>query len=67
MQRAAALPVIVSISTCESLQAETADVELALGVDDLLRKPRGLATSSARSSSTMSRKVAEQPVDMPHP
>ena len=41
MQRAAALPVIVSIFRCESLHAETADVELALGVDDLLRKPRG--------------------------
>jgi len=66
MQRAAALPVIVSISTCESLQAETADVELALGVDDLLRKPRELATS-ARSSSTTSRKVAEQPADIPRP
>jgi len=66
MQRAVALPVIVSIFRCESLQAETADVELALGVDDLLRKPRELATS-ARSSSTTSRKLAEQPLDMPHP
>jgi len=41
----------------KSLHAESADIDLAFAVDDLLRMRLGVVTYSARSLSTTSRKV----------
>ena len=45
----------------KSLHAESADIDLAFAIDDLLRMRLGVATYSARSLSTTSRKVRDLP------
>jgi len=45
----------------KSLHAESADIDLAFAVDDLLRMRLGVVTYSARSLSTTSRKVSDVP------
>jgi hypothetical protein len=45
----------------KSLHAESADIDLAFAVDDLLCMRLGVVTYAARSLSTTSRKVSDVP------